>query len=292
MHTLVAALVVLLSASAFAAEPSSTTSVTSTTSTAAVNPSPSSNTVHGKYEFKPTWTTSTGGVEAQNNVELGWVFNSDRKVFGVLGFNYDVTKPNSQGQGFDVRTPDARIEADFMNVLSDRQAGTAFDFKPEMHLPTDGEKRLAGMALELRSPMVLSKRLNDSVRLEGQFVPMFHIYSKAGYVNAKGQALANPLFEHKFEFNTLFSFTNQLKLNWSMRFHQIRFANFQSGAKLNDQWGFVFNIKPELTYALDRNLTFGLAFETANLVTDKLNGWNVDEGVKNALAQFMLIASL
>lgn len=282
------ALVVLCAVPALArAEAPATTGPTGTTveSTAGL----AGSAVYGRLELRPTWGTASGIFNAQNNAEIGYRFTADTKILFNQSFNFDLRNPNSSGMNFTV--PDARIEADFNNLWTDRRGGWAFDYQPRLHVPTDAGKRDVGLITEFRHQLQLTKTFSEPFQMTAALIPAFHAYSQAGGL-AGGKLAANPIFENRLEVTAKWMFARNWKLEMPLKFWQTRYREFAANALHNDMWAFAVTMKPEIQWAIDPHVTLGVAFETGNFFSENLQKATFGDAFKNAQAQIALIATL
>lgn len=246
--------------------------------------------VIGGVEFRPSWTSSLGEVHSENWAQLGYQMNPNARLFYRQEFNTNVFNPGVSSQGLGLYANDGSFRfqwKDFAKLTSTLAAS----YESRLYLPTLAVKRNAGMVTSLRNHLKLTQNIGAMTSVSLEEVPILHIYNRAGNVSLRGVE-ANPIFENRLTLSFEIKPTTSLKFVLPLILHDVRFRDFQTGAKNNNSWSHKLWIYPELTYTVSPQLMIGLAYYSDNLVLTNFAETNVGAGLEKGITQLILNASL
>ena len=266
-----------------AAAPAATATDATTATVAA--PAPQAAKLIGDVELRPTWATKTGTFTTENELMLGYQFNSDLSLSYYQFVNSNLYSRSGEG-GLGLSVDDGFVRANVKNIWKSGNASFSYEFRGET--PTSASSRDAGKITQLQNRFKLGYDLNKTVSLMLQEIPVLPIYSKAGL----GEA-ANPAFENRVYLITTVNFSDKLSLDIPFLFYQTRNRDFAPTAARNDDWSFKLITWPELTYTVDANLAVGAAYRSSNLLKNEATtSFDLGNGLESGVTQVFLRALL
>lgn len=252
-------------------------------------PSKSEATLKAAIEFRPSWSSKRGAFSTENNAELGYAFNKKTYVGYRQEFNTNLFDPSAKVSGMSLVAIDGILRADFRDVLVNKDAGLSFGYEPRIYLPTEAEERDKGRIFSTRQYLKVKKNLGTTTALTLMEVPILHVYNSPGTM-AGG---ANPVFENRVYL--VFDWTlidGKLDFSFPVMFHNKKHRDFGAGAANNSAWAQKLWVYPELTYAVNKNFSLGLAYSSENLVAPDLSETTFKSGFESGLTQIVLRATL
>lgn len=249
----------------------------------------------GYIDLRPSWITKTGNFTTEDTVELGAKLTADTSLTymqGVLTNIYDPNSPEATS-GMKPQLDAGAIRTKVNNIWKDDSRGLSLGYENRIYLPVDEPSQSHGMISAVRNYVKLSKKVNDQLKLTLSEVatPMFH--NRAGTISTAGIASANKVFENRVYFITDIQLSEKLSLSVPLMFHQTRTADFRSDAANNASWSFLVWTSPELDYAVNDNLTLGLAYyNNDSFFTPNLSKAQFGQALESGEFQFVLTASL
>lgn len=246
-------------------------------------------------ELRPSWQTNSAEYFSENTIEGAYRFTQS---FG-LGYTQEFTNnifsrtDAPENQGMNLATHEGYFIGKLDPILENAEKGISLTYEPRLILPTDSECRNAGMITSIRNDLNLTKKFGERVELNFSVIPILHAYSRAGNVGLEAeegevdQGQANPVFENRFYLNPVVALGQTVKLSIPIKFHATRYRDFNSEAKLNNQWGYYLWVTPEVNWAVTSDYSIGVSYYTGNLVQDNLSGFNFSEGFRSSVAQLI-----
>jgi hypothetical protein len=253
----------------------------------------------GSVEVRPSLNPNGAKPDeyhTENNVILGYKFSANNSVMYRQEFNTNISDSTPGGaQGLNPLVKDGIFIAKFNNIWTNAPAGLAFSYEPRVYLPTDLDKRNAGMVSTVRQYLKLTKVVNDNFSLTFIETPILMLYNNAGYQKADGTATANPFFENRVYLVADINFTKDLALSVPVIFNNTRFSAYASSG-YGDTWINTLWTYPELTYNVNDHLTVGMGYVSENLLsytpTGVYQGFDMSSGFSNGTVQAILSARL
>lgn len=249
----------------------------------------------GYIDIRPSWITKTGNFTSEDTIELGASLTKDTSITymqGVLTNLYNPTE-GASNIGLNPQLDAGAIKTKIKNIWKNDSQGLSLGYENRIYLPVDEASQSRGMITAVRNYLTLSKKVNDRVKLTVSeiVIPMFH--NRAGTVSSTGVASANKVFENRVYFITDIQLSEKLSLSVPLMFHQTRTADFRTDASNNASWSFHVWTSPELDYAVNDNLTLGLAYYTNDsFFSPNLSISQFGQGFESGEFQFVLTASL
>lgn len=245
----------------------------------------------GGIDLRPTYNGGLAEFHTENSIQGGYQFTPDVSVFYRQEFSTNLYNPRiPQTDGMNLAATDGSLRTVVNNIW--KQDDLAFSFEQRLYLPTMEAKRNAGMLASTRNYMRLRYRLNSLVNVVLDESPGFHIYDRAGSVNALGKAAANPGFENRTYLTAEISFTPNLRLNFPLKLSSARYRAFAANAKNNDAWAHSLYLNPELYYTVNSNVRVGMAYCGANMIQPDFSGFTLDKAFEFGLTQLIFQASI
>jgi len=280
----------LLAASALAEPPSQAISgPESTLSTSAGTPRRGEKVIAG-LELRPSWTSRIGEVHTEDYVQFGYQFNPNFQVFYRQEFTTNLFNPGSSAQGMGVYAYDGSLRTKVANLVTFNR-DLALHYEARLWLPTFSVRRNAGMIVGLRQALRLKQELGPYMAVSLEEIAVPHIWSRPGN-DIPSAPEANPAYENRVYLTFDWKPTSKVKFSVPFILTSIRYRDYQPKARNNDSWGHKVWLYPELTYAVNPNITVGLAYYSDNLVLSNFGGTQVATGLEKGISQLILNASL
>lgn len=249
----------------------------------------------GYLDLRPSWITKSGNFTTEDTIELGAKLTKDTSLTymqGVLTNLYDPTSPEATS-GMKPQLDAGAVKTKVNNIWKNESQGLSLGYENRVYLPVDEGSQIRGLITSVRNYFKLSKALNDEVKFTVSEVLIPMIHSRSGTVSSDGKAAANGIFENRLQLITDIQLTEKLSLSVPVMFHQTRTANFRSDAANNAAWSFLVWTSPELDYAVNDNLTLGLAYyNNDSFFTPNLSKAQFGQALESGEFQFVLTASL
>ncbi len=236
------------------------------------------------FETRPSFPSNQDKAYSENLAELGIRINPDLYVGYQQTFSNNI-KDNDPTleDGPQLALTDGYLTTQIKNIW--KTPTSSFSMEPRLYVPTDELLRARGMVTRVRTHFNYRVALSKGIALHLIEVPIFHVYDRAGSGTADAGFVANPSLENRFYFAQEFTLSSWCALWLPLRLKSTRFANFRPDAKNNDKWSHLVTLYPELTFTLSKTIALGLAYETANLMTEDLSKTSISDGIANGISQ-------
>lgn len=264
------------------------TTVTTTapvTQTAVAAPVPATSKPMASVDLRPSWTTKSGEIHNENTLLGGYQFSPKLSVYGVYNFMSNIYNPEKD-LGFDQTSYDLSLRTKLPGLFTFRDTGIVFGYENRIYLPVTDGNRTAGMIATVRSYLSLSKSFGDFYKVTLVELPIFHIFKTAGV-----GASANPWYENRVYLVNSFQLTKSLSLAVPFYLYSKLGREF-SAASNSEKWTHRIDIYPEITYAVNDNISVGLAYYSDNLITSDFGDTTISKGLEDGVVQFSVAASL
>lgn len=279
----------LLAAGALAEPSQSISGPESTLTTSAGAPRPGEKVIAG-IELRPSWTSRVGEMHTEDYVQFGYQFNPNFQVFYRQEFTTNLYNPGSAAEGMGVYAYDGTLRTKVLNLATFNR-DLALHYEARLWLPTYSVRRNAGMIVGLRQSLRLKQELGPYAAISLEEIAVPHIWSRPGNNSATAPE-ANPAYENRVYLTVDWKPTSKVKLSVPFILTSIRYRDFQPKARNNDSWGHKVWLYPELTYAVNPNITVGLAYYSDNLVVSNFSDTTIAAGLEKGITQVILNASL
>lgn len=219
--------------------------------------------VFGNLEIRPQWDTLKGSFNSENWAELGldfkkWKLSYSQDIDTQSTLDSSPSAPIIQDGHIKLKVPNAWTNGD-----------TSFTEEFRAYLPTNTERRDAGMVTMFRNYFTLSQTFSKYVSFAFTEAPIIHVYSDSGVTTTKGAA-ANPIFENRAILEFDFNLSKTVSFAMPLHFYTTKYRDYMVTAKQNASWEPSLFIWPELRWAINPNFTLGTAYRTNSF-------FNVDE---------------
>jgi hypothetical protein len=249
----------------------------------------------GYIDLRPSWITKFGNFTTEDTVELGAKLTADTSLTYMQGILTNIYDPNSPeaASGMKPQLDAGAIKTKVNNIWKSDSDGLALSYENRVYLPVDEASQSRGMITAIRNYIKLSKSVTDNLKFTLSEIAIPMIHNQSGIVSSVGGASANKVFENRVYFIADLQLTQKLSLSMPLMFHQSRTANFRSDAANNASWSFHVWTSPELDYAVNDNLTLGLAYyNNDSFFTPNLSKAQFGQALESGEFQFVLTASL
>ena len=145
----------------------------------------------------------------------------------------------------------------------------------------------AGNITRIYNALKVVYQVNDSVKLTFAELMIPQVFKTAGV-----GAVANPAYQNRLYLIADFDITPKLSLSIPILAYQTKYRDYSADAKNSDSWRSMIYIWPELDYALNENLTLGVAYYSDNLLKSNLSKWTVGDGLEKGAVQFVITTNL
>lgn len=237
-------------------------------------------------ELRPSFPVSEDKAYGENLAELG-VQVSPKAIVGYrqeFSNNYYNNDPTLE-DGPQLKLADGFLFAKIGNLW--RSGATSFSLEPRFYVPTDELLRQQGMITRIRTHFDLSHAFSRFFSIHWIEAPIIHVYDKSGSGSETDGFVANPSFENRFSIAQEIKLARSVALWLPIRLQSKRYSDFNAQAKNNNQWIHNVTLNPELTFALSSAVMVGAAFETANLMTEDLARFQINEGFSSGRSQLI-----
>ncbi len=241
-------------APASAQKPSPTAS--STTTVAA----PSESKFYGFLETRPTYARTTGQVDTENTVELGYQFNKNTKLtYTQFLITNLLPSGSSVGKGLNLRGDGGFVRMRVNDFYVSGDKTTRLSYQGRIYTPTDDSLSGTGMIGALYNSIGLAKDIGP-VTLTLWEAPTYWAYSKNGLDTA-----ANPIFQNRVILVADWNITKDLLFSVPLIIDAYRNRVF-APSSLSDRWEYKIFAWPELDYTINSVHSIGLAYRTKNMI--------------------------
>ena len=241
--------------------------------------------VIGSLELRPSFK-NRGAFHTEDSVVLGAQLDPKTTLVYKQELNSNLFDPTNSQNGVNLYAYDGYFRERSNDIWKD-DSGHSISLESRIYLPTFSVKRDAGMLTTLRQYVKFKKWITPSFNVSFEEVPMFHLYSRAGFNNA-----ANPWFENREYVSAEYIFTKTVRLFFPFIISHSRYREFGETAKYNSSWQHKVYFHPELTYAVTPNTMVGLAYYSDNLLTPEFKTWILGEALNKGVTQVIMQASL
>lgn len=245
---------------------------------------PSGGQITGMLELRPSYTTQVGEAHTENLVELGYRFNPNFRAAYQLQLNTNLSNPVIQGQGLNPQPQASIFRFTFSNLW--KSGDWSLSYEPRFYIPTNATDANSKRYLSMRNYVMLGKRVTDNYSITFIEIPILHWYGARGV-----GAVPNKYFENRFYIMNDFTFGNltvSFPILWNMP-RMLEYAGKPSTVQHNI-W-----IWPEVSYAVDPNVSVGAALYTSSLVAPDLSDTSFTgegAGFSQSVLQFLFRATL
>jgi len=253
-------------------------------------PVPSEEKVIAAMELRPSWTSRIGEVHSEDYAQLGYQFSKTFQLFYRQEFTTNLFNPGASASGLGLYAYDGTLRAR-VNDFYKPSASSSVSYEGRVWMPTYSVRRDAGMIVALRNAARIKQSLTSTVSVSLEEIAVGHVFSRSGNVGKNGPE-ANPWYENRVYLTFEVKPTQSLKFSLPFILTSIKYRDFQAGAKNNDSWGHKVWLYPELTYAIDKHVSVGLAYYSDNLVLANFGGTTINAGLEKGITQVILNATL
>lgn len=243
-------------------------------------------------EIRPSFVIPGDEYNTQNYAQMGYQLGSGAQFVFRQEFRTNLYNPKLApgGDGMHLSTDDAFFRARVNDVYA-LTGSLSLNYEGRLYLPTNAQKRDAGMITAMRNYARFRAKLSPTLSLFVEEIPILHAYSQPGAI-VRGKAEANPIVENRVVLAAEWVFASQWKLFFPLTMRSTRYRDYAPKAKHNDAWAHKLYFWPEVVYALSPTLSLGAAFMTESLVKADFSDLNFAESLKRGTAQIILSAQL
>jgi len=226
-----------------------------------------------QLDLRPSYLSNSGTWYQENGGELGFRAGAKTKLSYVQLFNNNIYDPSGKETGPGFLLKDGFVRGRFEKIVEVPESGFSFGYESRVYLPTDLDKSDRGLVTFVRNYFKLTEKFANTFSLGIWEVPIVHAYRQPGAAIQKVsdgslKNYANPIFENRVYLIPEFAFANgKVILDLTIIHSATRYRDYQEGAELNDDWGHLLWIYPEITVEVSKGIRLGVAFESDNLVS-------------------------
>lgn len=291
------------SSSTLASPPTAAPAGQSTTVTAA-NPEPTSK-FFATLDMRAEFYSVAGAWDTSNYTNIGYQFNPNFKMSWYQGFDsnlYSAAKVGSVGgplysantAGLNGVLDQGYLRTKVDNIWKSGQY--AFNYESRIYVPTWAFDSQVGNIVRFYNAFKFIDHVSDVVTLTAQVIVSPQVFKYAG-TTLEGP---NPAWENRyyliadFQISKKWSFTLPV-LMYQDKYRDYDVAGFQTNSLLgghSGDWGYFLYIWPELDYALNDNLTLGLAYVSGNMALPDLSGFQLGNAFHTGITQFVVTMNM
>jgi len=293
VNKLIAIAGLVLSVSLFAEEDNletvtSAETTAAATSEAAVTTAPADSKIIGQIDIRPQWVPSTNAVNTDNTIEGGYQFDADTSLSYNQEFSTNFSNPTANA-GMDLKVLDGFLRTRLKNLLVNDNLSLSYENR--VYLPTAASQRDRGLITAIRNYATISQKLNDTVSLTLQEIPVLYFYSQSGFGDE-----ANKGFENRIYLIADINLAQDVSFSLPLLYYATRYRSYATTAKYDDSWGHLLYTWPEITVRVHPNAELGFAYMSENFLTEgpagAVNGVDIGSAFSNGTAQIVLRANL
>jgi hypothetical protein len=244
----------------------------------------------GYLELRPSWTTKSGEVHSEDEATVSYKFNADQQVQYTQYFNTNVYNPAngpSAAKGLGLYANDAFFKISLKKIWKDRSETNQLDFASKLYMPTWSARREAGFLTFSRDYFTLKHFFTSAVSLQTSVAPTFWAYTQSG-----SGSTPNAIYSTLAFVELDWDLTKNLSLSMPVVYEGTRYRNYANGVHLNNGWGHLVYIWPELDYTISDNALVGISYYSDNLVQDDFSRATFSKGLESGVAQLVMRATL
>lgn len=242
----------------------------------------------GTLDMRAEYYSMTGTYDTSNFIQFGYQFNPDVKVSYYQGFDSNVSGASLYGvkaQGLNPIWDQGFLRTRVANIY--KNGGFSINYENRIYMPTLPLDINSGNVTRIYNAIKFVEKVSDMVTLTAVEVVSPQIYKVAG-TDANGP---NPWYENRVYLVADFQFTDKLSLDLPILMYQDKYRNYGT-SDLSGNWGWIVYTWPELDYAINDNVTVGLAFVSDNWVAPDLSSITIGHAFRNADFQFIVTLSM
>lgn len=240
----------------------------------------------GGAEFYPTWQVKEGTLFQENHFTFGVSTNETTTFQYVQQINNQFVSENG---GFDPTVMDGSFRASFKRLwVGGPSLPLTFDYQTRVYLPTNPDKRDAGLISFWRNYFEFTKVVSKTYSFRLSVVPILHLYTDDGFFKPDDKAQANPIFENRFHFTSKIILSKEVLLEIPVNYMSTRFRDFDEAAENNDNWNQLLSFDVNLYYSVNPNVTLGLSYLGGNFLNQTETGYSYGDPIPTGSLQGFL----
>ena len=236
--------------------------------------------INGWVELRPTYLSEAGEFHTENEAGLGFGLGKNLTLAYVQEFRTTLFDPKANGTtGLNFSLYDGYLK------LDKPSSNSIFSYEARVYVPTRPDTTALGFIGAVRNYAKVSIPLTRHLSFEAWETPIVYAYSAKGGT-ANDELVANPIFENQLKLSLNFSLlAGKLSVKLPLIHQWIRYQDFTSGAKFNDQWGHIVTFYPEAVYSVGPTTGIGVAYSSDNLVSSDFSNISASNGFKKGWFQ-------
>jgi hypothetical protein len=249
----------------------------------------SSGQLMGMVEIRPSYTRETDEFHTENLLELGYRFSPNFRIRFQEQINTNISDPTTPNEGLHPELMQGFLGATFGNIWANN--GWSLSYEPRFYIPETDRDFASKRYGTLRNYVMLSKQVTDFYTLTLMEIPILHFHGARGFVSNSGAPVANQYYENRFYIMNDFTFG---KFTFEFPILFVSQSKLDFGGVEGD-WAHNLWFWPTVSYAIDNNMSVGVALYTESIVAPDLSGFTVTDkgaGLSNSVAQLLFRATL
>lgn len=236
---------------------------------------------------RPTWFQNEPTFHLENTAEIGFKIGDHTTLSYAQDFNSNESPAGrlSEAGNFTPVLQDGFLRMRFKNIRKSDDGLFTFSDQLRVYLPTAATKRDAGMLTAIRNYFVLNRSITPSFDFTFYECPILHVYDRDGAKNAKGDKVANPIFENRIILEAGLKPWSNVSIGIPLNFYLTRYRNFGDDAKLSGEWEPTLTFSPNVEWEIVPLVTLGFWYETGSLTQKTDFGVQWSDGQKSGYYQ-------